>query len=119
MFTVQRNNLDLLRFLFASIVFFVHSHSISGSYNLRIFSYLSSAIAVKSFFIISGFLIFMSYQNSSSIKNYFFKRIRRIYPAYFVMIFLSALLGYFFSSHSWEIYFSFEWIKYIFLTYFF
>ncbi len=58
----------------------------------------------------------MSYENSPSIKNYFFKRIRRIYPAYFVVILFSAFFGYFFSSYSLANYFSFEWVKYIFFN---
>lgn len=116
MFINLRNNFDLLRFLFASIVFFVHSYQLSGSADLKFFSYLSSAIAVKSFFVISGFLIFMSYENSTSIKNYFLKRVRRIYPAYFVVIILSGLLGYFLSIYTTLNYFSLEWIKYVFFN---
>ena len=111
-----RNNFDLLRFLFAITVFLVHSYQLSGTSNLALFSYLSSAVAVKSFFVISGFLIFMSYENSISIKSYFLKRVRRIYPAYFVVILLSALLGYFFSSYTLIDYFSFEWINYVFFN---
>ena len=112
----KKNNFDLLRFLFASIVFFVHSYQLSGSADFKFFSYLSSVIVVKSFFVISGFLIFMSYENSISIKNYFLKRVRRIYPAYFVVIILSALFGYFISRYTALNYFSFEWVKYVFFN---
>jgi peptidoglycan/LPS O-acetylase OafA/YrhL len=111
-----KNNFDLLRFLFAITVFIVHSYQLSGASNLVLFSSLSSAFSVKSFFVISGFLIFMSYENSKSIRNYFLKRARRIYPAYFFVILLSALLGYFFSSYPLINYFSFEWLRYIFFN---
>lgn len=111
-----KNNFDLLRFLFAITVFIVHSYQLSGASNLALFSSLSSAFSVKSFFVISGFLIFMSYENSKSIKNYFLKRARRIYPAYFFVILLSALLGYFFSSYPLINYFSFQWLRYIFFN---
>lgn len=112
-----KNNFDLLRFLFATIVFLFHMSALSSANGLILYLYMLPAdLAVKSFFIISGFLIFMSYENSTSNKNYFLKRARRIYPAYFIVIFLSALLGYFFSSHSLVNYFSFEWIKYIFFN---
>jgi peptidoglycan/LPS O-acetylase OafA/YrhL len=42
--------------------------------------------------VISGLLIYRSYTKSSSVKSYFEKRVRRIYPAYFVIIVLSALV---------------------------
>lgn len=84
---LAQNNFDLLRFLFAVIVFLVHAHTLSGSEDLAWISKLLSAeVAVKSFFVVSGFLIFMSYENSTSLGTYFEKRIRRIYPAYFIVV---------------------------------
>lgn len=57
------NNFDVLRFTFAFIVFLVHSYALSGAESFAILNKLfSSAIAVKSFFVVSGFLIFMSYE---------------------------------------------------------
>ncbi len=51
---LKNNNFDLLRFTFAFIVFLVHTASLSGSETLAVFNlYLSSDIAVKSFFIVS------------------------------------------------------------------
>jgi peptidoglycan/LPS O-acetylase OafA/YrhL len=90
----QRNNFDLLRFAFAMIVLLVHAYQLSGSPALAVLGEVfSSEIAVRSFFVVSGFLIFMSYENSRSDLSYFAKRIRRIYPAYFTVIVLLALLG--------------------------
>jgi peptidoglycan/LPS O-acetylase OafA/YrhL len=43
-------------------------------------------VAVKSFFVISGFLIFMSFERSESIASYAKKRAQRIYPAYFTVV---------------------------------
>jgi peptidoglycan/LPS O-acetylase OafA/YrhL len=111
---LRQNNFDILRFIFASTVFIVHAHVLSGSASLAILSQLlSSEIAVKSFFIISGFLIFMSYENSRNIKNYFEKRIRRIYPAYVFVVLSCIILGLIFTSYTWNIYFSIQIIKYI------
>ena len=102
-----RNNFDLLRFLFAFIVMLVHSYVLSDAENLSILSKVfSSEIAVKSFFVVSGFLIFMSYENSRGLRNYFEKRMRRIYPAYFTIVALCALLGSLLSVHSLRDYFS-------------
>ena len=111
---LRRNNFDLLRFAFSFVVLLVHAHALSGVQELAIFSrYLSSEIAVKSFFVVSGFLIFMSYENSGSVSAYFGKRIRRIYPAYVFVILVSVLLGSVFSSYDWSDYWSFPLLKYL------
>lgn len=115
-FKNEVNNFDLIRFVLASTVFFVHSAVLSANdYLLSITSALSSEVAVKSFFVVSGFLIFMSYQNSKSISSYFSKRIRRIYPAYLFVILASVLLGVFFTTVSVNEYWSVSTLKY-FLT---
>lgn len=111
---LRKNNFDLLRLLFAGTVCFVHAYELSGYEPLSWISrILSSEIAVKSFFVVSGFLIFMSYERSSSLTSYVNKRIRRIYPAYFTVIFLAALGLVFVSTKSVSEYFSFEWVKYL------
>lgn len=111
---LRTNNFDLLRFVFAFIVFLVHSYVLSGAEALSILNkFFSSEIAVKSFFVVSGFLIFMSFENSSDIKSYLLKRARRIYPAYFMIVLLCAFLGGIFSSYSWGEYLSLPVLKYI------
>jgi peptidoglycan/LPS O-acetylase OafA/YrhL len=113
------NNFDLLRFIFASIVFIVHSSALSLAPELQFTSNLSSSIAVKSFFIVSGFLIFMSYERSSNLTQYISKRIRRIYPGYLFVIFFCAILGVFFSSLDFKDYFTVDWLKSVFFNTFF
>lgn len=111
---LRQNNFDLLRFLFAFMVFLVHAYVLSGAESLSILGELvSSEIAVKSFFVVSGFLIFMSYENSRGIKNYFVKRARRIYPAYFSIVIICAVLGSVFSVYTWDDYFSPQVLKYV------
>jgi peptidoglycan/LPS O-acetylase OafA/YrhL len=111
---LRQNNFDLLRFVFAFMVFLVHAHVLSGVQEFGVFSrYLSSDFAVKSFFVVSGFLIFMSYENSRSVPAYFGKRIRRIYPAYAFVILASVVLGAFFSSFALSDYWSLPLLKYI------
>ncbi|NOT14057.1 MAG: acyltransferase [Methylotenera sp.] len=111
----KSNNFDLLRFVFAFIVCLVHAHTLSGVGDMAVFSRIfSSEIAVKCFFVVSGFLIFMSYENSKSIKAYFIKRLRRIYPAYFLMVLLCVLMGALFSTYSTRDYWlSFAVLKYL------
>lgn len=109
-----KNNFDLLRLLLAGTVLLVHSYALSGFHELAIIaSVLSSEVAVKAFFVVSGFLIFMSHDRSASIASYATKRVRRIYPAYFVVVVLCAAGLVFVSSKSIGEYFSLAWIKYV------
>jgi peptidoglycan/LPS O-acetylase OafA/YrhL len=87
----SRNNLDCMRLILASIVALYHLHFLSDIHTFDFFnSILSPGFAVRSFFVISGLLIYRSYTRSSSIRSYFEKRIRRIYPAYFTVIVVTA-----------------------------
>ncbi len=111
---LKHNNFDLLRLLFALIVCLVHSYELTRFEELRwIASALSSNIAVNAFFIISGFLIIMSYERSSSLASYTNKRLRRIYPAYLTVIMICAVGLFFVSNATVQSYFSLDWIKYL------
>lgn len=95
----HRNNFDLLRFAFAFTVFLVHAHVLSGEPVLAPLSrHLSSDLAVKAFFVVSGYLVLMSYERARSIGDYADKRIRRVYPAYFAIVVVCAAFGVFFST---------------------
>lgn len=110
-----KNNFDLQRFLFAGTVCLVHAYDLSWYKELALIkNYLSSGVAVKAFFVISGFLIFMSYERSSSVFSYATKRLRRIYPGYFIVIILCALGLFSISSENLAGFFSVSWIKYTF-----
>jgi peptidoglycan/LPS O-acetylase OafA/YrhL len=112
---LTKNNFDLLRLLFAGTVLLVHAYELSGFHQLSIFaSVLSSAVAVKAFFVVSGFLIFMSFERSETTIDYARKRIRRIYPAYFAVVILCATFLLTVSSRNISDYFSFTWLKYVF-----
>ncbi|MDG2047559.1 MAG: acyltransferase [Halioglobus sp.] len=111
---LKLNNFDLLRFLFAGTVCLVHAYELSGYKELGIISvFLSSKIAVEAFFVISGFLVFMSYERSSSTGSYAEKRVRRVFPAYIVAVVLCALGLVIISSLPYREYFSSQWIKYV------
>jgi peptidoglycan/LPS O-acetylase OafA/YrhL len=111
---LRHNNFDLLRFGFAFTVFLVHAHALTGQAELALLSqWLSSELAVQSFFVVSGFLIFKSFEDSSSTGSYFGKRLRRIYPAYCSVIVGSAVLGVVMSTLPWQAYFGPGFLKYI------
>ncbi len=89
----NKNNLDCLRLILASVVALFHIYALSGLAAFSFFSeFLSPVFAVRSFFVISGLLIYRSYSRSSSLRSYLDKRVRRIYPAYFTVIILCAIL---------------------------
>ena len=111
---LRDNNFDFLRFLFASIVFFVHAYVLSGEQELVALNrWFSSGLAVQSFFVVSGFLIFMSFEHSSSLGRYFEKRARRIYPAYAAVILLAVIVGAMLTTVGWDDYFSVQTVKYL------
>ena len=111
---LTENNFDLLRLLFAGTVCLVHAYELSGFSELAVISQvLSSGMAVKGFFVLSGFLIFMSFERSTSLSSYAMKRIRRIYPAYFTVVMLCAFGMVAVSSHSVAEYFSGTWVRYV------
>lgn len=111
---VARNNFDLLRLLFAFAVCLVHAYELSRYTGLSVFAtLLSSEVAIESFFVVSGFLVFMSYERSSSLSSYFEKRIRRIYPGYIAVVVLCAFGLMFASSRTLQQYFSIETLQYL------
>ncbi|PXY40261.1 hypothetical protein DMB65_13060 [Flavobacterium cheongpyeongense] len=102
----NKNCFDFLRFFFAINILLAHLSELSQNKNLFFLSYFSNAlIGVKGFFIISGFLVTKSYVNTPSLKLYFIKRIKRILPAYFVLIVISTLVFSIFSSYEFSAYF--------------
>ena len=110
----NRNNLDCLRLILASTVALFH---ISALTNLSALSFLgrycSPHFAVRSFFVISGLLIYRSYTRSSSMASYLEKRARRIYPAYFICIVVAALALCSLSTLPVSQYFGFGFWKYL------
>lgn len=105
--TLHKNNFDLIRLLLAISVLYCHSYylqyDIPAANNLEPLAVFTrcqttlGTVAVDYFFIISGFLIVNSFLHCKSLKDYFKKRVLRIYPGFWVAfllsVFLFALLG--------------------------
>lgn len=109
----RHNNFDLLRLAFAWMVVGVHSYELSHAAALKpLAEWLSSSVAVHGFFVISGFLIAASFEKSRSLRDFFVKRARRIYPAYAAVIAFCVFgglclttlspLDYFMSRQTWK-----------------
>src|SRR5690606_28753339 len=105
-FTVNRsvdwraNNFDLLRFVFASAVIITHSYALvrpnqSAYEPLYAFSGGQTCIgsmAVHAFFIMSGYLVTLSWWRSRSCGEYIFKRALRILPAFLLLQLITVLV---------------------------
>ncbi len=109
---LRDNNFDALRVIFASIVVFFHMGILAGRPALAWMQYLSATFAVQAFFVVSGFLVTVSFERSASLSAYCGKRFRRIAPAYVAVVVAAALLlaplstlssaRYFLSAGFWE-----------------
>lgn len=95
------NNLDIFRFILASLVVYSHSNWLLG------YEDGSESLRVMMFFIISGFFISASYNRLNNIRDYFKARILRIFPGLIlVVLFTVFLLGPFVSTLSFKEYFT-------------
>ncbi|MGF6118371.1 peptidoglycan/LPS O-acetylase OafA/YrhL [Janthinobacterium lividum] len=104
---MYKNNFDLLRLIFASMVVFFHMGILSQNPNLYwMTQYISSLFAVQAFFVVSGYLVTMSYEKSRSMKEYWRKRISRLAPAYIFVVVFAAVILSIISEYSFSEYFS-------------
>lgn len=93
----KANNFDFLRLLLASLVIVSHSFPLTGTTGeplLELTNYQVDfgGLAVKCFFIISGYLIFISLERSKTVLQYLWKRCLRLLPALGVVLVLTLLL---------------------------
>lgn len=104
----RRNNLDLCRLIAAVLVIYSHSFPICvNNYDNELIAKLSrykisgGSLAVAVFFVLSGFLITKSYDNSRNIGQYLKARVLRIWPALCVVVMISVfVIGPIFTSLS-------------------
>lgn len=94
----RRNNFGLLRLMFAALVILSHSPEMMDGNRARelatrLWGTLSfGEIAVDGFFLVSGYLIAQSFENTRSVGDYLAKRVLRIYPAFLVATAVVVLL---------------------------
>jgi peptidoglycan/LPS O-acetylase OafA/YrhL len=97
-FENRSNSLGFLRLLFASFVIISHVPEIyDGNRDREILSRFFGTIslgdlAVDAFFIISGYLVVASFNNSASRIAYMAKRIARVYPGFLVAYLMSVFV---------------------------
>lgn len=100
----RNNNINIIKFLASILVVYSHSFDLSGNKMLEPFRLIRAkttlgGIAVSIFFVISGFLVVQSLENSKSIEKYIFSKWKRLIPGlFFASIFIVLILGTFYTD---------------------
>lgn len=107
--TGRENNLNLVRFLAATIVVYAHASGADRRGASEIVRVTVGAglgdIGVYIFFFVSGLLIAKSWQSRSNLIDFWWARIKRIFPALWVSnVLFVAVFGAFFVNLSWSAY---------------
>lgn len=94
--TSAPNRFDFLRLVFASVVFAYHGVALpaldpGGQWEFVLGQ--AAEVSIQGFFVVSGALVFGSLERSKSLLDYGAKRVRRLYPAYIVVVLVPALIA--------------------------
>ncbi len=87
----SENNFTLLRLLLALMVVVGHFKLLSGTL-LPDFPFNLAGAAVDCFFVVSGFLIALSYKRSHDVWAFYVRRIFRIYPMYVCVVLVQTAI---------------------------
>lgn len=91
-FDPRRNALDALRLLLAGTVAVVHTLQLGFGHQPQAGATDVGSLAVDGFFVLSGFLVTMSYLRLNSLRRYVWHRALRILPGFYLSTVLTALL---------------------------
>lgn len=104
------NNFDALRILAASVVIFGHAHPLSNTPDVLLAGESVQSVAVKIFFVISGYLVAKSWFSDPHVGRFLARRMLRLFPALALLLvltvfalgpaFTTAPLGEYFSAAS-------------------
>lgn len=95
-FDPRSNSIGFLRWLMAFMVIFSHAGPLAGFYGGQDLGTQVSTeqslggVAVAGFFFLSGFLITKSKMGRASTGRYFWRRIMRIFPGWFLVLIITA-----------------------------
>ena len=88
----RSNNFDFIRIVAAFVVLFSHQYALMGLKEPSVLNVHSwGGLSILIFFSISGFLVSQSYDLDSNVWKFLFKRFLRIWPAFAVVIIITAL----------------------------
>ncbi|WP_232457177.1 acyltransferase family protein [Burkholderia ubonensis] len=87
-----RDNFDAISLIAALVVLYGHVFPFTGRALPAIFGNEVATIAMKVFFVISGYLVFESRRRNPAVSRYLLRRMLRIFPGLVVNILLCAFL---------------------------
>ncbi len=87
----DENNFTLLRLLLALMVVLGHFKLLSGT-AYPSFPFNLADAAVDSFFVVSGFLITLSFERSRSLWSFYVRRVFRLYPMYACIVLVQTVI---------------------------
>jgi peptidoglycan/LPS O-acetylase OafA/YrhL len=90
-YSESENNFTLLRLLLALMVVLGHFKLLSGTAKPD-FPFNFAGAAVYCFFVVSGFLIALSYERSHDLGAFYVRRIFRIYPMYVCVVLVQTAI---------------------------
>ena len=102
----SRNAFPALRMLCALVVVYEHTAWLTGSSLPYTSGGQGRELAVNVFFILSGYWVYHSFLQSRSTGAFFAKRVRHIFPLHLLILFLTVIVGGFFSTLSLKAYFT-------------
>lgn len=89
---IRENNFDAMRIVAALVVIFGHAHPLSAQAYPILLGNNVSAIAVKIFFVVSGFLIAKSWWSDPHLGRYLTRRGLRLFPGLVLMLLFTVLV---------------------------
>ena len=102
-YNIRVNNFDIIRLFAASQVMLFNHYARYFDCKWLMNDVMSSLAGVPIFFFISGFLISMSFENNGNILQYAKNRVLRIFPAWWVCMFV-AILSVFASGYGIDVF---------------
>lgn len=94
----RHNNFTIIHILGAIFVVIGHQYVLMGESCPALLGWAVHGIGVKMLFLVSGYLIAMSYRRKHSRVEFLIKRLSRLYPAYIFCLLVTVSVFYFLTS---------------------
>jgi peptidoglycan/LPS O-acetylase OafA/YrhL len=88
----RQNNFDFLRLIGAVLVIYGHAYPLTGSVSPGFAGNGVATIGVKIFFVISGYLVALSWLRDGNLARFLLRRCLRIFPALVAVVILTVLV---------------------------
>lgn len=88
----RENNFDAMRMIAAMVVIFGHAHPLSSQPDPVLLGNSVQSVAVKIFFVVSGFLVAKSWRSDPHLGRFLARRGLRLFPALAVLLLLTTLV---------------------------